>query len=323
MAMFEEASIGELTVDTIIGGAINPFRRIVYLDPTAGSDGNGRGRSVGKAVKTLANARLQIETLKSDAIVLVNGASPLSLAANPLITESLTSFLGNAAPNMLGKRSMIQPATDYGTPMLTISGYGNLFQDLYYRHGDAFGTATSVVGVLVSGNYNTFRRVHFNGPVNALLGQAATFREVSITATGNVHFDHCVVGTDTIDLTTNNSLVSLAAGSITTWEDCIFLCRISATTPHFFEVLNTSGITRANFKRCQFICLATNMATTMAQAFTFTGGATCAMVFDSECQFVNVTELALSASLGYIWTPRQFPSSADELNLISLNTATY
>jgi hypothetical protein len=140
---------------------------------------------------------------------------------------------------------------------------------------------------------------------------------------GETYFEHCIIGVDTEDRTGANSLLSLGAGTDTTFDDCLFLTRVGATTPFFAEILNTSGVTRAFFNRCKFVALSTNNGFAMADAFNFTGQATCFMVFDSGCQFVGVTELAVSASLKFIWTPRQFPSSADELNLISLNTATF
>jgi hypothetical protein len=190
--------------------------------------------------------------------------------------------------------------------MLTISGYGNAFSDLYLRHGDAAAAAdTSLIGTLVSGNYNSFERVHWSTPLNATLGANSGYRGVSVTAAGNVHFDHCVIGTDSIDFTAGD-LVRLGAGSITTWEDCLFLCRVGAgasATTHFFEVLNTSGMTRAFFKRCQFVNFSTNMATLMTDAFTFTGGSSAAMVFDSGCTFVKVTDVAAAANYSRIWVP--------------------
>jgi hypothetical protein len=222
---------------------------------------------------------------------------------------------------MVNKRSGIEMLSDYGSPMMTISGYGNLFANLYTVHGYG-ATKVALIGTLISGHYNTFKRVHFGGPLNDTLGADAAYRGVSITGI-NTHFDHCVFGFDTIDRTGANDSVSLGPNTMTTFEDCIFLTRISGTTPHFVEVLNTSGVTRAFFKRCQFIAMSTNMATAMAQAFTFTGGATCAIHLDQECSFLNVTKLALSAHMTYLWLPTVFAAATDELNLLAINSATY
>lgn len=311
----EQLSVGELEVDSITGAGIELFsRKKIYLDPTAGSDGND-GLTITRAKKTLAAALGRITTGKSDTIIWVQGASHLSLSADPAWSYNLTNLVGNAGPGMVNKRCKITMASDYGSPALTISGYGNVFANLFHEHG--FGaTKVALQGVAISGHYNTFKGVHFGGPLNDTLGADASYRGVVITGI-NSHFDHCVFGFDTIDRTGANSLVSLGPNTMTTFEDCIFLTRISGTTPYFFEVLNTSAVTRAFFKRCQFIALSTNMAVTMAEAFNFTGGSTCAMVFDSECTFMKVTKIAATGSYGYIWVPAG--AAADKMTSVILS----
>lgn len=307
----EKYSIGELTVDNIIGGGINPLvHNIVYLDPAAGSDGQD-GKTMERAVKTLAQARLKVTTGKNDVIVLVQSTSFLNLAADPDFTENYLTIAGNAVGHMFSQRSRIAMASDYGTPMITVEGYGNRFQNLYVTQGYST-TAVAKVGWLIQGNYNSFDHVHFSAPISSGLGADAAFRALRITAVGETCFNHCTFGMDSMDMTTSNALISLGNGSITVFEDCIFYCRIAATTPYFFEVTNTgtSQLTRAFFKGCQFLAFP-NGAYTMAEAFLFTGANPAFMYLDPSCRFDNVTLLSASGTKTHVRVPTTGYAAAD------------
>lgn len=317
----ENLSVGQLDVDNIIGGGVNPLvRRTIYLDPASGSDGN-EGKKIDQAVKTLTRARALITTGKSDAIVLVQSTSFLELADQIDFTERYISLIGNAGQQMFSQRSRISCGADITSPVVTVSGYGNTFANLYFTQGYTASHA-SHVGWLVSGNYNNFRRFHFAGPQTSQLGGDTAFRAVTVSAVGNTHFDHCVVGMDSMDLSVANALVSLGNGSITTWEDCIFYCRINATTPYFFEVTNTgaSQLTRAFFKGCKFIAFP-NGAYSMAEAFLFTGSNPARMYFDQNCSFDNVDLLSATAKKANMRVPVVAPVASNaEGALISISS---
>jgi len=330
----EKISIGELTVDSIIGGGVNPLvRRTIYLDPTNGSDGND-GSSLDGAVKTLAVARAKITTGRNDRIILLQGApnstsssggSALSITSALTFTENMTSFVGNSPPLMLGKRSRMMSATDFGTPQILVSGQGNLFANMYVTQGVSAG-ATMLVGWSVTGAYNSFYRMHMAAPQNDTQGAASGFRALSVTATGNCHFDHCVVGNEACSMTAANALVSLGAGSVTTWEDCIFLVRVSGNGyPYFFEVCNTSTVTRAFFSRCKFIAFdVLGQGQAMSEAFLFTGGSNtyqAHMEFDQDCVFDGVTLLTAAASKAWMRIPRGFYTTTASEALRSLTSA--
>lgn len=303
----EQFSIGQLTVDNIIGGGVNAgIRRKIYLDPTAGSDGND-GLEITRALKTLAAARARITSGKSDAIIMVQGASSLSLAADPVISETCLSILGNAPGALQGMRSRIKMASDYGTPMLTLSGNGNLYSNLTIAHG-YLATAVAKVGVLASGSYASFKNVHIQSPLSVGVTSDTAFRSLEVSGDG-CRFERCVVGVNSVGLTGANALVQLDCGTNTMFEDCTFILNSLATAPYFFYVINTPsapGPTIAQFKRCTFIAAAVNMgngALPVAEAFKFTGGDTCAMIFDDACNFVNITKITASATNQFVWMP--------------------
>ena len=307
-------SIGELTVDSIIGGGVSPYvRRTIYLDPTNGTDGNA-GKSIARPVKTLAKARSLITTGKNDRIILLQNASlagvssGISLAADPAITENMFSLIGSG-PGMQGMRSRIGMASDYGT-MLTIGtagssnyyGMGNLFANLYLQHGVST-THTTAIGTLVNGNYNTFKRCHWNTPLSTGLAAQADYVGVEVAGTGFQLFEDCTLGGLGVPRSGANSNVVLDVGTNTLFRNCIFLAYLSADTPYFVKVANTSGLTQAKFENCKFLAMSSSMAVPMAEAFAFTGTATCAVVFDSRCTFVNITKIANSSANAYVWLP--------------------
>ena len=309
---YENLGVGNLQADVITGAGIELFsRRKIYLDPTAGSDGND-GLAITKGKKTLAAALDKISTGKSDTIILVQGTSGLSLGADPAWSYNMTRLIGNAPPGMMNMRSRIGMSTAF-SPFITVSGYGNLFANLYTMHGTA---AADYIGWLISGSRNVFKNVHFGGPMNADQGGHASYEGVKITGQEN-YFDHCVFGTETIERDETTPNVTLGPGTHTIFEDCVFLLMAADTDPYFVKFTNSSAVTHADFKRCRFIAMSSNMAVTPAVALKFSGGATALATFDAECQFINVTAITVAGSYGYVWVP---PGAAtDKLKSVILS----
>jgi hypothetical protein len=292
------------------------WRKKYFLNAALGSDGN-EGNYNGNGLKTLTAAYAKLETLKNDCIILEQSASTVSLASAFTWSKSLCGLIGTSR-NRFNQRSRIGMSTTF-TPMITVSGYGNTFANLYTMHGTAAG---DYVGWLVSGERNTFENVHFGGPMAAAQGGHASYNGVSVTGSEN-YFNGCVFGTSTIDRDELTPNVTLGEATYTVFENCIFTMSIADTDPYFIAVANAGGNTQAFFKNCMFYAMNPNHSSAAAVAFTFSGGSTAAMILDSNCTFANVTKLAASASMKYIWAPTVFAATADELNLIAINSATY
>ena len=317
----EQFSVNELTVGNIIGGVgVDPYRKKVYLNGAVGSDGNAVDVPSNSApVKTLTNAYNSIGTY-NDAVVLQQSSSSVNLATAFNWQKNCCALIGTGSSRM-NMRSRIGMSTTF-TPFVTVSGYGNLVQNIYAMHGTA---ATDLVGWSITGDRNTFDNTHFAGPMSATQDTSG-YKRVSIAAT-ETYFKDCTFGTNTINRAGAYPNVELGVPSgdtysYTTFENCTFLASISAGSPMFINVLNntTPNEIYAEFINCRFIATSANMNTSMTYAFTFAGSYTAGLFFNSGCQFYGVSGLAATANLKYIWTPRQFPASADTLNLISLNT---
>lgn len=236
-----------------------------------------------------------------------------SQAASLTWAKNMTHLVGMYPSARFNSRTRIGMSTTF-TPMITVSGYGNLFKNLYTMHGTA---VTDLVGWLISGNRNVFQNVHFGGPMNAAQGGSASYIGVHVTGSEN-YFKDCVIGTDTIGRDEVAPNLQLGSGSgNNVFENCIFMCYLTDGDPVFVTVTNTDTTT-AHFYGCKFIALNANWATPMTKAFHFSGGATAGMYFDNKCQFVNVTALAASDKDQYIWLPRQFVSTTDTDGMISV-----
>lgn len=285
------------------------FRRKIYLNAALGVDTVGKGYTADTPLKSITTADDLIRTGYGDALILQQSTSSISLAAAYTWSKNMCAIIGNSA-GLMNHRSRIGMSTTF-TPMITVSGYGNLFANLYTMHGTAVG---DLVGWLVSGDRNAFHGVHFGGPMNAAQGGATGYIGVNVTGTEN-YFKDCVLGTSTIGRDEATPNVKLGPGTRTVFENCIFQCYLTDGDPVFITADNSSGTTEAWFKNCQFIALNANWATAMTVALTATapgsGGATCGLYFDNNCQFVNVTATCANDVDQFVWLPRQFVTTTD------------
>lgn len=288
-------------------GAVAADRMLELVDPT-------------KVFTSLATAEAQMASKTLGNATLLITPEAHSLAAALTIDLNLTNFVGlSPGGPAFNKRARIGMSTAF-TPMITVSGYGNVFKDLYTMHGTAAG---DYIGWLISGARNAFYGDHFGGPMIAAQGGHASYEGVKVTGSEN-YFKECIFGTNTIGRDEVSPNVTLGAGTITVFEKCIFTCAIDDTDPIFIKVDNTSGYTQAYFLDCIFAVFSANQANKMAVAFDFAAADFSAdMYLSPGCTFQGVTKLAASAEMKHIWCPTVFAATADELNLIAINSATY
>ncbi len=269
---------------------------------------------------TLATAESALTTLRND-VILVSPESH-SLASSLTWDLNEAHLIGLAPETRVNHRARIGMSTTF-TPMITVSGYGNSFRNLYTMHGTAAG---DYVGWAITGNRNSFHNIHFGGPMIAAQGGHASYEGVTLTAT-ECFFKDCTFGVATIgrdELTPNLTITVPATGyAHNIFQNCTFLLFADDTDPYFVKLANTSGVLLTEFLGCRFICVSSNMAVAAAVAFTVTSGSTCCTIIDPNCEFINCTKAAASASMKYLWEPTVFAATTDELNLIALNSATY
>jgi hypothetical protein len=177
--------------------------------------------------------------------------------------KDLTHLIGIGAESHVGQRTRIEQHVDATglSPLITISASGCVFRNLYIFQGVA--DATSLINVRVSGQRNTFYRVHFAGGGHAdqaIDGGASL--NLYASASEN-KFVECVIGVDTIAAAAGmmGMVLSGSSGSIHTtrnlFEHCLFTMKAGDATAGFIELTEITAIDRYTiFDHCHFINLA-------------------------------------------------------------------
>jgi hypothetical protein len=245
---------------------------IYFLDPTRGSDGND-GLSRDSAFQTLPFAYSKLADGKGDTLVYIAGTSSITLTAQLVWSKSYTSFIGLCAPTMVGQRARIfQGASATGiSPLISISGSSNIFQNLYIFQG--INDATSLINVQVGGGRNYFKNVHFAGVGNATM-DAAGACSLKIRSGSENTFEDCVIGQNTATLGANS--VGLLFDSQATrnyFKGCLFDAHINAAGHAHVKLSDNISIDRWQiFENCLFITDSVNRATAQTSVFTIPAG---------------------------------------------------
>ena len=126
------------------------------------------------------------------------------------------------------------------SPMLTVSGNGNLFANLRFMHGN--GDASNLNLLTVTGAGNTFQNCDFAGPINATEGATAAYKTAIISGGSQNYFVGCTFGAVTAAMSAANCLLNFAStngGNM--FEDCHFYIQANAVSPFFINVTDTFG----------------------------------------------------------------------------------
>jgi len=263
-----------------------------YLDPTDGNDSND-GKSPANAVLTLPVAYALLADGEHDILYYIAGTSSITLSAAFTWAKSHTHFIGVCAPTHAAQRARIfQLSTLIGaSPLITISGSGCVFANLYVFQGVA--DATSLINISVTGGRNYFENFHFAGgghATQAVDGGAS----LKLDGAEENTFDGCTVGVDTIDAATGMmGLLFDGEAHRNLFRGCIFRMRAGNTGAGFVEVADATGIDRDNtFDNCLFINNSTS--NDMASAFVIPAMGEPRVLLLKDCMFHNVTKLDAS-----------------------------
>ena len=248
-----------------------------FLDPTNGSDSND-GKTPATAFASLLVAYAALTADQNDVLYHIGGATGATLDAEVLDwSKSYTHYIGLCAPTHAGQRARIyhEVATVTGlSPLLTVSGNGCIFKNLYIFSGCA--DATNLINVKVTGVRNYFENVHFAGGGNATQAvNGGASLNLGAPATEN-RFVDCTIGVDTIAAATGmvGLLFNGGTSSLHTtrniFENCRFTMKAGSSGAAFVEMMTIYDIDRyTTFENCKFINLA---STAMASAFVMPAG---------------------------------------------------
>jgi len=253
---------------------------------------------------TVGEAYANMQTGQNDVMLV----TPESHSLDETLTWSLNTshMVGSYPGGRYNVRNRLGMSTTF-SPMITVSGYGNTFHDIYTMHGTA---STDYIGWTISGDRNSFFNCHFGGPMNAAQGGHASYNGFNLTG-NECYFNRCTFGTSTIgrdEVTPNITIADLAR---VVFDDCLFLLFASDADPTFANITNTTGTTEVFFNNCKFLALSSNMATAITVAFTTSAGATCTIILDPNCSFTGITNIISASDDVHLYIPRTFSTTTD------------
>ena len=264
---------------------------VFFLDPTDGLDTND-GRTPNTAFKTLAVGYAALTDGENDILYYIPGTSSVTLSAAFTWAKSYTHFIGLCAPTMVAQRCRIFQLSTLtaASPLITISGSGCVWKNLYIFQGVA--DATSLIDVSVTGARNYFENVHFAGGGNAtqaIDGGAS----LKLDGAEENTFVGCTMGVDTVAAATGMVAV-LFDGELrrNVFKGCLITLYAGDTAAAFVEVVDGTGVDRYTiFDNCLFVnSNADNFAIASAFVIPAWAGNNSARILLKDCMSSGVTK---------------------------------
>lgn len=218
------------------------------------------------------------------------------------VTETLTwanydtHLIGMTVPSPLHPRTSIGHGSTAVTPMLTVSGRGCLFANLYLTYGLV---AEDLIACRVTYRENMFQNVHFSTPRNSAAGDIATHYALSVESEYN-YFKNCVIGNDIQPRDGTGSVINFSGDAKrNVFENCLIKIFTDDVTPFFIRT--ASGAQKFQlFKNCTFVCTSVNQADPLTYAISHGSGSASELVFDN-CTFAGVTDIVAAGQESLIW----------------------
>ncbi len=269
-----------------LGLPVGPYSNVYWVDGTNGDDDN-TGRSPLKPMKTVLAAEDKCVANQHDVVALISGAAADSPTEAIAWDKNFTHLVGIGPPFPgIGQRSRISGSAALDlTPVITFSGRGCIVRDIQFQNGKDANTDSGCV--IVSGPYNYFERVYFNGMNHATPAARAGSYCLSVSGAENV-FKDCTIGScQTIRAAANAEMV--VTNGANRWEHCLFQC-YSETSGKFLVSVQPpgGGLGDLIFDSCLFYCQTVNWATGIADAFHIGSGGSHYVILAGNCQLVGV-----------------------------------
>ena len=166
---------------------------IWYVD--AGKSVSGGGTTREDAFITVAEA-LAAATANNDDVVVVASTSSTGRTAEAAAinwNKKRTHLIGNGAPRRLTSRNGMSFGANVVSPCFTVSTTNCIFANITIA---VFEDVNVLVNV--TGDYNTWMNVHFQGMGNATTGDDAAGRSLVLTGAEENEFINCTIGLDTV-----------------------------------------------------------------------------------------------------------------------------
>lgn len=289
--------LGGVPVGSAIGSVGLAGGDVYFVDVANGTAAGG-GRGPDDANSSVLTAYGYTTSAKNDSVILIGSGSAWAPAATLTWANSYTHLIGASAPVPgMGQRARIEASgTADITPVLTVSGTGNLFSNL--KINNMHDAAADSGDVLVSGGRNMFYNSMLFGMGSTTAGARAGSWSVTVSGEEN-YFERCVIGCDTILRASTNAEL-IVTGIRNQWTNCTIKSNSVTGGKFLVRITNTGDLRSTIFEDCLFYNYATNHANTLDYAFdTSASGSTYDVILKGNNQFVGCTKIADSNS--FVW----------------------
>lgn len=230
-----------------------------FCDYANGSDGND-GLSPENPLKTITRAHALCTAGQNDVVFLIGDGGTTAtqrLTETMVWSKNATHLIGETAPVMEFQRARISTLTTQTTninPLITISASGCIFANfsIFQGVGEA---ATAEQCLNITGDRNYFWNVAVEGMGHANGAAQAGSYCVKFDDGDENLFEHCAIGTETIQRSAANASVLVRTGSQRNmFRDCIFPMAASDTDPLWVDVDATNALNGSTmtFQNCLF-----------------------------------------------------------------------
>lgn len=289
-------------------GLNNPWSDEWFVDGDNGNTAyNGRGPSQSKALLSQAIAAA------SDNDVIKMKAADYTESAGITLSLNDVTIIGHAPTLFQPHLDVWMTAAGGGfSPQITVSGRGNAFYNLCFRHGAEYtsgvGYATDLTCMKVSGRYNYFENVYFYSPIypeqdvaNTNVGANDGYYGVEISGHNN-YFKYCKFGSDGMLRDQLNFNLLLHGGIGNVFEKCFFQMGADGATPLFIGVDSVPRDMKYSlFRECTFYVHSGNYGTTIGDALAVQAGGNTAGIVLERCNFVNVGNVSDTSNDDWVW----------------------
>ena len=254
MVPWYPGQLGIAGSDAPLGMRLLPESVIYYLapdSPTANDDNDGTDPMY--PLLTLPEAFSRCTAGQHDTVVYVAGTAGITLSAALVWDKAYTHLIGVAAPIRTAQRARIFASASLAvSPMITISGTGCIWKNLYIFNGA--NSVNALGNVLVTGGRCYFENVHFAGGGHATNAIDGCY-SLGVSGEGEDLFKECTFGLTTIGAATGVRAVALISGypPRLVFEDCIFQLNASNAGAMMVEADSGGwGIDYHLYKNCVF-----------------------------------------------------------------------
>jgi len=247
-----------------------------FVDPLSGNDGND-GKSIDKAFKSIETGYAALTENYNDVLYYLSGSSSLSTTETLAWTKDYCSLVGVCAgPVALAKRARIfATSTQTDASLVTVSGYGNSFRNIYINYGVASSAALACW--TDTSNRNYYENMHISG-INNSTQDAAGACSLKLDGGTERLFVNCYIGSDTQRTRAGDSSEILVDTSVSKafFVSCMVYAGGSDAGHHLVRLADGTAIANIGlwFKDSTFLYNTANNAHDLTEVFdipTMTG----------------------------------------------------